>query len=261
MSAGVPIGFTLGGLLASRLVQLLGWPAIFMMGGVLPFAIIPVLALWLPESVITRASTSRGNPVIALFADRLAPCTVLLWAMNFFNLFANFVILLWTPAILHSTGVSASRSIFGTWGRHHPGGFAHGARNGPAGRRAGADIYDRFRRFMCSGDRFGRYGVLVALNCYLWRRNGHWQLPNGSQLTFWTDLSAGHPLDGSRLGTRLGTDRCHCRTSHRRCAANPWVSRTGDIPRGFHSGHHRSCTDGDPRAVAALKAVTAKRRL
>jgi AAHS family 4-hydroxybenzoate transporter-like MFS transporter len=114
MSAGVPIGFTLGGLLASRLVQLLGWPAIFMMGGVLPFAIIPVLALWLPESVITRASTSRGNPVIALFADRLAPCTVLLWAMNFFNLFANFVILLWTPAILHSTGVSASRSIFGT---------------------------------------------------------------------------------------------------------------------------------------------------
>ena len=33
MSAGVPIGFTLGGLLASRLVQVFGWPAIFVVGG------------------------------------------------------------------------------------------------------------------------------------------------------------------------------------------------------------------------------------
>jgi len=114
MSAGVPIGFTLGGLLASRLVQVFGWPAIFVVGGVLPFAMIPVLALWLPESVILRASTSRSNPVIALFTDRLASCTALLWAMNFLNLLANFLILLWTPSILHTTGVSTSRAIFAT---------------------------------------------------------------------------------------------------------------------------------------------------
>jgi len=114
MSAGVPIGFTLGGLLASRLVQVFGWPAIFVVGGVLPFAMIPVLALWLPESVILRVSTSRSNPVIALFTDRLASCTALLWAMNFLNLLANFLILLWTPSILHTTGVSTSRAIFAT---------------------------------------------------------------------------------------------------------------------------------------------------
>jgi AAHS family 4-hydroxybenzoate transporter-like MFS transporter len=114
MSAGVPIGFTLGGLLASRLVQVFSWPAIFIVGGVLPFAMIPVLALWLPESVILRASKCRRNPLVALFADRLAPCTALLWAMNFLNLLGNFLILLWTPSILHTTGVSASRAIFGT---------------------------------------------------------------------------------------------------------------------------------------------------
>src|SRR5215831_2808112 len=100
MSAGIPIGFTLGGLLASRLVPVFSWPAIFIVGGVLPFAIIPVLALWLPESVILRASTSRSNPVIALFKDRLASCTALLWAMNSLNLLANFLILLWTPSSL-----------------------------------------------------------------------------------------------------------------------------------------------------------------
>jgi AAHS family 4-hydroxybenzoate transporter-like MFS transporter len=114
MSAGVPIGFTLGGLLASRLVQVFSWPAIFVVGGVLPFAMIPVLALWLPESVILRASTDRRNPVVALFAGKLALCTALLWPMNFLNLLANFLILLWAPSILHTSGVSTSRAIFGT---------------------------------------------------------------------------------------------------------------------------------------------------
>jgi MFS family permease len=99
MSAGVPIGLTLGGLLASQLVQVFNRPAIFVVRGVLPFAMIPVLALWLPDSVIPKASTSRRNPAIALFGGRLAPCTALLWAMNFLNLLSNLLILLWTPAI------------------------------------------------------------------------------------------------------------------------------------------------------------------
>ena len=112
MSLGVPTGFTLGGLLASRLVQAFGWPAIFIVGGVLPFVMIPVLALWLPESTSLRVT--RSNPVIALFRDGLASSTVLLWAMNFFSLLAVYLILLWTPSILHMTGVSTSSAILAT---------------------------------------------------------------------------------------------------------------------------------------------------
>ena len=112
MSLGVPTGFTLGGLLASRLVQAFGWPAIFIVGGVLPFVMIPVLALWLPESTSLRVT--RSNPVIALFGDRLASSTVLLWAMNFLSLLAVYLILLWTPSILHMTGVSTSSAILAT---------------------------------------------------------------------------------------------------------------------------------------------------
>ena len=112
MSLGVPTGFTLGGLLGSRLVQAFGWPAIFIVGGVLPFVMIPVLALWLPES--TGLRVTRSNPVIALFRDRLASSTVLLWAMNFLSLLAVYLILLWTPSILHMTGVSTSSAILAT---------------------------------------------------------------------------------------------------------------------------------------------------
>ena len=114
MSAGVPLGFTVGGLAASQLVRFLGWPAIFVVGGVLPLAMAPLLALWLPESVARRTATRRHNLVAALFQNGLARSTALLWAINLLNLLGVFFILLWMPAILHSTGVSPSWAIFGT---------------------------------------------------------------------------------------------------------------------------------------------------
>jgi AAHS family 4-hydroxybenzoate transporter-like MFS transporter len=122
MSAGVPIGFTIGGLLASRLVSVFGWPAIFVVGGVLPLAMVPLLALRLPESVALRlpesvalrAATRRYNLVMALFENEFAPITMLLWAINLLNLLGLYFILLWMPAILHSAGVSPSWAILGT---------------------------------------------------------------------------------------------------------------------------------------------------
>ncbi|MBV8704617.1 MAG: MFS transporter [Acetobacteraceae bacterium] len=114
MSMGIPIGFTIGGLLSSRLVAVFGWPAIFMMGGVLPLAMVPLLALRLPESVAFGAAARRHNPVVDLFRDGLAPSTVLLWAMNLLNLLSIYLIQLWMPALLHVTGLSPSWAIFGT---------------------------------------------------------------------------------------------------------------------------------------------------
>jgi MFS transporter, AAHS family, 4-hydroxybenzoate transporter len=113
MSAGIPIGVTAGGFLASQLVRGFGWPAIFMVGGILPLAMAPLLALWLPESLVPTAAIRR-NPVAALFREGLAPSTALLWAMNLLNLLSNYFILLWMPAILHGTGVSSSWAIFVT---------------------------------------------------------------------------------------------------------------------------------------------------
>ncbi len=114
ISAGVPIGFTVGGFLASQLVGFFGWPAIFVTGGVLPLAIVPLLVLWLPESAALREAAHRHNLVAALFQSGLARVTVLLWAINLLSLLGVFFILQWTPAILHSAGVSSTRAILGT---------------------------------------------------------------------------------------------------------------------------------------------------
>jgi AAHS family 4-hydroxybenzoate transporter-like MFS transporter len=111
---GVGTGFTLGGLLAIRLVSLFGWPAIFVTGGLLPLAIVPALWLWLPESPVLREETHQRHLVSALFHRGLASTTILLWAINLLSLLGFYFILQWTPAILHSTGIAPARAILGT---------------------------------------------------------------------------------------------------------------------------------------------------
>ena len=86
MCLGIGIGFAVGGLLASQLVSLFGWPAIFVTGGALPLATVPALLLWLPESVNLRAPTRKPSLVTALFQNGLASTTLLLWPINLLNL-------------------------------------------------------------------------------------------------------------------------------------------------------------------------------
>jgi len=110
---GVPIGFAVGGVLASQLVRVIGWPAIFLVGGLLPLLTVPVLALQLPASATERTVVRPPNLVAALFQNGLGPSTLLLWAINLLNLLSLYFVLLWMPAILHSRGVSPSYAIFG----------------------------------------------------------------------------------------------------------------------------------------------------
>jgi AAHS family 4-hydroxybenzoate transporter-like MFS transporter len=112
INMGAPIGFTVGGLVASLLVRDFGWPAIFVMGGVLPLAMAALLVFLLPQqSAAPRPATHRHNPVAALFQASRASTTVLLWAINLLNLLGLYFILQWTPTIVHSAGVSPSRAI------------------------------------------------------------------------------------------------------------------------------------------------------
>ena len=53
---GAPFGGFVCGQLAGFLLPRYGWPSIFLVGGVVPLLMVPVLALWLPES----ADFSRG---------------------------------------------------------------------------------------------------------------------------------------------------------------------------------------------------------
>src|SRR6266481_7555389 len=47
---GAPFGGFLCGQAAGLLLPTLGWPSIFVMGGIVPLAMLPILWVWLPES-------------------------------------------------------------------------------------------------------------------------------------------------------------------------------------------------------------------
>jgi AAHS family 4-hydroxybenzoate transporter-like MFS transporter len=153
MCLGIGTGFTFGGLLAIRLVDLFGWPAIFVTGGLLPLAIVPALWLWLPESLVLREETPQRHLVAALFQRGLASNTILLWAINLLSLLGLYFILQWTPAILHSTGISPARAILGATM------YAAGVIAGPL---LIAPIVDRFgiERVLTCGLAFGGLCVL-----------------------------------------------------------------------------------------------------
>src|SRR5262249_7061890 len=93
-----------------------GWEAIFVAAGLLPLLVIPLLITLLPESHAFQqeaVSAVRAGPG-ALFRQRLAVPTLVLWVANVCSVLWGFVILLWLPALLHGLGYSAAASILVT---------------------------------------------------------------------------------------------------------------------------------------------------
>jgi AAHS family 4-hydroxybenzoate transporter-like MFS transporter len=140
---GNPLGGFLGGQLIALLLPHFGWPVIFVIGGALPLALIPVMWFWLPESprfLLARGrmttkterllqtlniepggtglagghdvDVARGNPVAGLFRDGLAPVTLLVWMLYFANLLSIYLIQYWLPTVLNLSGLAPADSVF-----------------------------------------------------------------------------------------------------------------------------------------------------
>src|SRR3978361_541480 len=118
MFCGFSVGAALGGLLAAALIPHFGWRSVFVVGGLAPLLLIPILMLRLPESVRFLALTGRahervaqllghinpkavfapgtqfivhepglaGIPVLHLFKDGRTLVTLLLWVVFFMSL-------------------------------------------------------------------------------------------------------------------------------------------------------------------------------
>jgi MFS transporter, AAHS family, 4-hydroxybenzoate transporter len=145
MFCGFPLGAVLGGLLATWIIPRWGWPLVFVLGGAAPLAIVPVLALMMPESarfaVVRRRSQSGvqatlaaiaphaditgatldvgeqsagGFPLKQLFTERRHVATVLLWIVFFASLLVLYFLVNWLPSLLHRSGLPLQRAIVAT---------------------------------------------------------------------------------------------------------------------------------------------------
>src|SRR5712675_1021132 len=142
MFCGFSVGAALGGLLAAALIPQFGWRSVFIVGGVAPLLLVPILALRLPESVRFLALTGRANarvaellgsispkasfapatqfvihepgltgiPVLHLFREGRTPVTLLLWVVFFMSLLDLYFLSNWLPTVLNDLGASVSAS-------------------------------------------------------------------------------------------------------------------------------------------------------
>ena len=140
MFCGFSVGAALGGLLAAALIPHFGWRSVFVVGGVVPLLLVPILALRLPESVRFLALTGRANarvaellglispratfapatqfvihepalpgiPVLHLFRDGRTLVTLLLWVVFFMSLLDLYFLSNWLPTVLNDLGASVS---------------------------------------------------------------------------------------------------------------------------------------------------------
>ena len=140
MFCGFSVGAALGGFLAAWLIPQFGWRSVFVVGGIVPLLLVPVLAMRLPESVRFLVLTARapqqvakllrsigpkvalgpatrfvvhepelaGIPVLHLFRDGRTLVTLLLWVVFFMSLLDLYFLSNWLPTVLNDLGASVS---------------------------------------------------------------------------------------------------------------------------------------------------------
>ncbi|QRP42653.1 MFS transporter [Amycolatopsis sp. FDAARGOS 1241] len=133
MFCGFPFGGVLAGVLAAPLVPAFGWASVFVVGGVVPLALFPVMWRAMPESpqhlldhadrigldrVLDRLGTHgvqvaavpapARSPIARLFADGRARGTVLLWLTLFLALMLAYLLVNWIPLVSRAAGANAA---------------------------------------------------------------------------------------------------------------------------------------------------------
>ena len=142
MFCAVTIGSVSSGVI-NAYFNFAGWRTVFVAGAVMPLVILPLLAVWLPESaeflalksddharlgaILARVNPgqridadarfalddpgSAGFAVYELFRDGRAARTILYWIMMASALIGNYFFLNWLPTLLHGAGITAGEIV------------------------------------------------------------------------------------------------------------------------------------------------------
>jgi AAHS family 4-hydroxybenzoate transporter-like MFS transporter len=133
MFCGFPFGGVLAGVLAAPLVPAFGWASVFVVGGVVPLALLPVMWRAMPESpqyLLHRADRTgldrvlermgaggvqvaavpvpARSPIARLFTGGRARGTVLLWVTLFLALMLAYLLVNWIPLVSRAAGANAA---------------------------------------------------------------------------------------------------------------------------------------------------------
>ncbi|HEX4860507.1 MAG TPA: MFS transporter, partial [Rhizomicrobium sp.] len=102
--SGMPAGGALVSLLASVAGSHMDWRTLFILGGVMPLALLPLLWLFLPETRPERGEDADATLLPALFAQGRALATVLLASASLLILVLLYMVLNWLPSLMVAKG-------------------------------------------------------------------------------------------------------------------------------------------------------------
>jgi AAHS family 4-hydroxybenzoate transporter-like MFS transporter len=138
--SGFPLGAMLGSILGAHILPRFGWRVLFMMGGIIPALALILVALLLPESLqilkrlgrldhlqrlIARLGDmatllvesdatpqrSHSGSIRRLFADGLAPSTILIWIGTFVSMLCLYCTVNWLPTLISGEGLPLQTAI------------------------------------------------------------------------------------------------------------------------------------------------------
>lgn len=107
MFCGMPVGGGTSALLTQLLPPDFDWRTLFIVGGLLPLLLAPVMMWLMPETLRREAHAGqpRTNIADALFADGRAAPTLLLWLTFLPTLLILYLILNWLPTLVIANGL------------------------------------------------------------------------------------------------------------------------------------------------------------
>ncbi|NYE23919.1 MFS transporter [Pigmentiphaga litoralis] len=140
------LGATLGGLATAKVIGAVGWQSVFLYGGIVTLATLPVLFAWLPESldfylsrrpagalaginhILRRvgiptletlpsegqgARTNMRRSIAYLLSPAMRRATILIWVSFFLIMFGFYFVMSWSPRLLVATGLTNEQGITG----------------------------------------------------------------------------------------------------------------------------------------------------
>ena len=145
VTMGYPVGATLGGIAAIPLIEQFGWQSVFLFGGVLSLAMIPIVWFALPESLsfllsrqpnnalrraneimqklerpqlaaLPQATDSNGarKGLLDVLGPDLRIATILICSAYFLNMLSFYFVMSWTPKVVVDMGLPGRVGIMAT---------------------------------------------------------------------------------------------------------------------------------------------------
>jgi MFS family permease len=112
--AGYPIGAVLSGLVAAEVIPVYGWQTMFKVAGVATLVTMPIVFLFLKESVefLNKTETKQSPVVSALLTENYKKSTLSLWIAIFMAFATLYFLTTWIPKLASATGLSTELAIY-----------------------------------------------------------------------------------------------------------------------------------------------------